>query len=235
VRGPFTQEVLERRGIRNVTVTGCPSYYMRGAPRAAFSKPDFANVRRICVNASRDVINHAFDRVKMQAIVRDIYREAIAWDADFVAQSENAEIRLADRAPEDPAESALKEICGFLAGVADEAASRRWASAHMRVFFSVADWIDAVRGYDFVFGNRFHGNMIALQHGVPACVVCHDTRTEEMCRFLGLPYVSIVDIDAIEVEALYAKVDYAALDARYRTLYPQYLEFLRANNLRPRI
>jgi len=231
VRGPFTHQVLDRRGIRNVTVTGCPSYYMRGAPVAEFTKPHFDQVRKISVNASRDVIGHAFDAVKMLEIVRGIYRAAIAWDADFIAQSENAEITLADRVPDEGANAALDEICGFLRGVADDAKVRGWAGEHLRVFFCVADWIDAVRGYDFVFGNRFHGNMVALQHGVPACVVCHDTRTEEMCRFLGLPYVNIVDLKSVDVKALYDKVDAAALNNRYKTLYPQYVDFLRANNL----
>jgi hypothetical protein len=231
VRGPFTQQVLERRGIRNVTIVGCPSYYMRGASLAEFAKPAIDKVQKISVNASRDVINHAFDPVKMEEIVREIYREGISWDADFIAQSENAEILLAEHASDEFDNPALDEICGFLRGVADDAKVRDWAGRHMRVFFRVSDWIDAVRGYDFVFGNRFHGNMLALQHGVPACVVCHDTRTEEMCRFLALPFVNIVNLDSIQVEALYDSVDTAALNQRYKTLYPQYVEFLSANNL----
>lgn len=197
VRGPFTQQVLHRRGIHNVTVTGCPSYYMRGAPVAELAKPDFRKVRKISINASRDVIAHAFDSIKMLKIVREIYREGIDWNADFIAQSEKAEIRLADHAPPEHLNPALEEICGFLRGVAEDAKVSEWARGHMRVFFRVMDWIDAIRGYDFVFGNRFHGNMVALQHGVPACVVCHDTRTEEMCRFLAMPFVNIVDIPSI--------------------------------------
>jgi len=235
VRGPFTQQVLDRRGIRNVTVTGCPSYYMRGAPVTAFAKPDFDTVRSISVNASRDVIGHAFDPVKMGEIVRQIYREAVAWNADFISQSETAEISLGDQVPGRSVAPALDEICAFLRNVADESDVRSWASNHVRVFFEVSDWIEAVRGYDFVFGNRFHGNMIALQHGVPDCVICHDTRTEEMCQFLGLPYVNIMDIDTIDVRSLYDKVDTAVLNARYSALYPKYVEFLKTNGLSARI
>jgi len=235
VRGPFTQQVLDRRGIRNVTVTGCPSYYMRGAPVTAFAKPDFDTVRSISVNASRDVIGHAFDPIRMGEIVRQIYREAVVWNADFIAQSETAEISLGDQVPGRSVAPALDEICAFLRDVADESDVRRWASNHVRVFFEVSDWIEAVRGYDFVFGNRFHGNMIALQHGVPACVICHDTRTEEMCQFLGLPYANIMDIDAIDVRSLYDKVDTAVLNARYSALYPKYVEFLKTNGLSVRI
>jgi hypothetical protein len=234
VRGPFTQEVLNRRGIHNVTVTGCPSYYMHGGPTLNLAKPDFDAVRKISVNASRDVIKHAFDSEKMSQIVREIYHEAIVWGADFIAQSEHAEIKLADSASGDGTESALNEISSFLTGIAEEARVRRWAVEHVRVFFNVDDWIKAIHTYDFVFGNRFHGNILAVQQGVPACVVCHDTRTEEMCKFLGLPHVSIVDLPSIDIKKLYELVDCSTLNERYKTLFPQYVEFLQRNNLRPK-
>ena len=233
VRGPYTREVLERRGVHNVTVTGCPSYYMGRTPTLSLTKRDFGAVRRLSVNASRDVVSHAFDSGKMSTVVRDIYRQAIRLDADFIAQSEHAEIILSDGAAAERGR-ALDEIATYLHGVADDRSVRAWANAHVRTFFDVDQWIDAIREYDFVFGNRFHGNMIALQHGVPACVVCHDTRTEDMCKFLGMPHVNIVDLDGIDVRALYDRVDCVALGERYKTLYPQYIAFLRQNGLIPR-
>jgi hypothetical protein len=233
VRGPYTQEVLAARGVHNVMVTGCPSYYMGRSPTLTLNKRDFSKVRRISVNASRDVVSHAFDADRMAAIVRDIYRHGVQLGADFIAQSEHAEIILADGAPARRAR-ALDEIAGYLTGVADDKRVRGWARDHVKVFFDVAEWIDAIRGYDFVFGNRFHGNMIALQHGVPACVVCHDTRTEDMCRFLGMPYVNIVDIDRIDVRDLYERVDCISLSERYKALFPKYIAFLQENGLTPR-
>jgi polysaccharide pyruvyl transferase WcaK-like protein len=233
VRGPYTREVLERRGVHNVTVTGCPSYYMGRSPALTLTKRDFSAVTKISVNASRDVVTHAFDSSKMARVVRDIYRQAILWDADFIAQSERAEIVLSDGAEEESAK-ALDEIANYLKGVADDAQIRAWAEDHVRVFFDVDQWIRAIRNYDFVLGNRFHGNMIALQHGVPACVVCHDTRTEDMCKFLGMPHVSIVNLDSIDIEELYERVDCAALAERYKTLFPQYISFLQKNGLKPK-
>lgn len=234
VRGPFTQEVLDRRGIRNVTVTGCPSYYMTGATGINLTKRDFASVQKICVNASRDVLKHAFEPTKMSQIVKAIYREAISWHGDFIAQSEHSEIRLAEQKSGSAAEAALNDICKFLKNVLDEEQIRTWALEHIRVCFNVNDWISLIRTYDFVFGNRFHGNMLALQEGVPACVVCHDTRTEEMCKFLELPHISIVDMDSIDVRMLYDRVNCSTLNERYKTLYPQYIEFLRRNKLKPK-
>ncbi|WP_439357187.1 polysaccharide pyruvyl transferase family protein [Bradyrhizobium sp. DASA03007] len=230
VRGPYTQEVLALRGVHNVTVTGCPSYYMGGPHGMNIPRRPFEEVKRLSINASRDVVGHSFDKERMLRLVREIYGTGIVWKADFVAQSEQAEIRLADKQARN-SEEALKEISTFLANVAPEVDVRKWAADHVRVFFDVDDWLDTVQNYDFVFGSRFHGCMAALQRGVPALVICHDTRTEDMCRFLGMPFVSIVDLDKIDVAQLYSRVGLGSLARRYQGLYPAYTRFLSANKL----
>jgi polysaccharide pyruvyl transferase len=232
VRGPYTQDVLARRGVFNVTVTGCPSYYMGGPDGMKINRRPFDEIKRLSINASRDVIVHSFDKDKMRRLVQEIYGLGIAWKADFIAQSEQSEIRLADRQAR--TEEALKEISTFLTGIAPEADVRSWATDHVRVFFDVDDWLTAIGTYDFVFGSRFHGCMVALQRGVAALVICHDTRTEDMCRFLGLPFVSIIDLDRIEPKSIYDRIDFAAVTRRYHQLYPRYLEFLTRNNLQPK-
>jgi hypothetical protein len=230
VRGPYTQEVLAVRGVHNVTVTGCPSYYMGGPDGMNVPRRPFEQVKRLSINASRDVIVHSFDKERMLRLVREIYSTGIAWKADFIAQSEPAEIRLGDRQSRNVEES-LRELSTFLMGMAPEADIRKWATDHVRVFFDVDDWLDNVQNYDFVIGSRFHGCMIALQRGVPALVICHDTRTEDMCRFLGMPFVSIVDLDEIDVAELYTRVGVGSLARRYQGLYPAYTRFLAANKL----
>ena len=230
VRGPYTQEVLAVRGVHNVTVTGCPSYYMGGPDGMNVPRRPFEQVKRLSINASRDVIVHSFDKERMLRLVREIYSTGIAWKADFIAQSEPAEIRLGDRQSRNVEES-LRELSTFLMGMAPEADIRKWATDHVRVFFDVDDWLDTVQNYDFVIGSRFHGCMIALQRGVPALVICHDTRTEDMCRFLGMPFVSIVDLDEIDVAELYSRVGVGSLARRYQGLYPAYTRFLAANKL----
>jgi hypothetical protein len=234
VRGPYTLEVLARRGVHNVTVTGCPSYYMSGAKGPHIATRPVGELKRISINASRDVIGHSFDKEKMHRAVLDIYKIGVKWSADFIAQSEHAEIRIADRPTENGVDESLNAVCAFMKDVVSEDKVRAWAKAHMRVFFDVDDWLRAIEGYDFVFGTRFHGCIIALQRGVPAVVICHDTRTEDMCRFLGLPYVSIIEWADIDLGRLYELIDPASLQRRYAELYPKYVEFLRVNRLRPK-
>lgn len=234
VRGPYTQEVLARRGIDNVTVTGCPSYYMAGPRGFNLKRRPFQEIRHLAVNASRDVISHSFDSGRMRCLVQKIYRTGMLWDADFIAQSEPAEIKLADRPSEGGAGEPLREIASFMEAAAGDRELRNWATNHVRVFFDVEQWLEAMTAYDFVFGNRFHGCMIALQRNVPSVVICHDTRTEDMCRFLGLPFASILDLDEIDVRLLYERIDFDGVARRYRELHEDYVQFLTANGLIPR-
>src|SRR5262249_33259916 len=88
VRGPYTQEVLARRGVDNVMVTGCPSYYMGGLGGISIKLRPFEEIKRLSINASRDVIVHSFDKDKMRELVQEIYSTGVAWKADFIAQSE---------------------------------------------------------------------------------------------------------------------------------------------------
>ncbi|MDA9444621.1 hypothetical protein XH98_37270 [Bradyrhizobium sp. CCBAU 51745] len=232
VRGPYTRDVLALRGVHNVTVTGCPSYYMSGSTGPQVANRPVDEFKRISVNASRDVIGHAFDKERMRRVVLDIYKVGVAWQADFIAQSEQPEIRLADQEAKNGTDESLNAICAFMKEAVSDEEARAWAKAHMRVFFDVDEWLRTIESYDFVFGTRFHGCMIALQRGVPAVVICHDTRTEDMCRFLGMPWVSIMDVDQVDVRSLHERVDRAKLLDRYNELYPAYVEFLTSNGLK---
>jgi hypothetical protein len=231
VRGPYTRDVLARRGVHNVTITGCPSYYMSGPAGLKVRQRPFEEIKRISVNASRDVIGHSFDKARMKKIVLEIYRAGVTWNADFVAQSEQAEIRLAEALSTATAEPSLNDIAAFLADAVPEGEVKRWATKHVKAFFNVEQWLDAAGTWDFVFGTRFHGCMVPIQRGVPAVVICHDTRTEDMCRFLQLPHVSIMELDVVDVQRIYDRVNIAELNERYEELFPKYADFLRKNKL----
>lgn len=235
VRGPYTEAVMHDKGIRNVQATGCPSYYLGCRPEMSLRKPALTDSPRIAINASRDVYRHSFDAARMERLVRDLLGEGVRYSADFIAQSEGEEIMLADTETGPERERSLGRLMTILDGVAPPAELRAWLDRHMRVFFSVDEWAEAIRSYDFVVGTRFHGCILALQHGTPAFVVCHDTRTADMCRFLGLPNATIMDLDRIELRDLHERADLDGMKRRYRELYPAYKNFLEANGLSHRL
>ena len=79
----------------------------------------------------------------MNKIVRDIY-SGVAWNADFIAQTEREEIRIADKGGVNVDEPLIK-FGEFLKGVVPEQAARSWAAKHARVFFDVEHRLKAIK------------------------------------------------------------------------------------------
>lgn len=234
VRGAFTADVLNKMGIRNLQVTGCPSYYMNCKPSLEIRKPPLHPHARLLINSSRDVVSHSFDRERMISVVCQLLALAIERNADFVPQSELPEISISETRDPEVVQRYIKQILDafpFYESVADRTIMDQWFNRHMRALWDVPNWYREMKNYDFVLGNRFHGNMMALQAGTPACVICHDTRTTEMCEFFGLPFVGLQNIDRVDVADLYSLVDPAAINSRYQFLYRQYKQFLQDNKL----
>lgn len=73
----------------------------------------------------------------------------------------------------------------------DESLLRRFLKNKGCVFFSIDAWLQHAKGFDLAFGMRIHGNMLALQAGVPSLLVAHDSRTEGLAKSMSIPYVLI--------------------------------------------
>ncbi|MBB4198014.1 hypothetical protein CCR94_05055 [Rhodoblastus sphagnicola] len=233
VRGAFTAEVLADMGVDNVQVVGCPSYYMNGSDGVEIRTVAFDDATRVAVNGSRDVVRHSFDQDKMLSALHGLMAEALRYDALFVAQTEAEEITIADHPGSPQAQAAADRLVDFYRpSNLDMDGLRDWALRRSRVFWSVDNWLDAMRQVDFVVGTRFHGAIAALSVGTPAFVLCHDTRTMEMCEFLGLPHGDIRALDKIDFAALHAGCDFAAFRARQRQLTWDYARFLDENGLK---
>jgi hypothetical protein len=236
IRGEFTADVLAKRGIRNVQVIGCPSYYRVGA-KAHRVLSTLSPKPKIVVNGSRDVLSHSSDPGLMKQVLNSIVKTAIVHNGVFVAQTELPEMVLASAEPAPKVNSALQAFEEAFSDPMEERIERdtflRWAKSRIRVFWSVEDWRNAMEGADFCYGTRFHGNIVALQAGVPALVVCHDARTTEMCDFLKIPNASLDEASTMKLADFYDRVlnhDFHTYRAR---LIPPYHSFLRCNGLIP--
>ena len=58
-----------------------------------------------------------------------------------------------------------------------------------RIFSSIEDWKKSIAEFDFLFGSRLHGAILALNSGVCSCVTNPDSRAREMSEFLKIPYM----------------------------------------------
>lgn len=230
VRGAYTADQLAKRGVANVQITGCPSYYAAVGAGLPQHLPALPGSPKIAVNASRDVIKHAFDPSAMQAAVAKLMRIAVTRGGDFVAQTEHAEMVIAEGYVNDLSPY-LEELRDYFRDDLDTAQFDAWALAHCRVYWNVDNWLAAMREHDFIIGTRFHGAIAGLIAGTPAMVVCHDTRTTEMCRFLEVPHVGLSEFNAKPVEELYASIDLPLYHQRRSNLTVAYHQFLAKNGL----
>jgi polysaccharide pyruvyl transferase WcaK-like protein len=84
----------------------------------------------------------------------------------------------------------------------DTAAFIGWCERYAYAFGDVQAWMDFLRKFDFVIGTRVHGAMLALQAGVPAACIAHDSRTLELCETMGMPARSFAEIGTLTQDNL---------------------------------
>ena len=231
VRGHHTADVLDRMGIRNVEVIGCPSAFWQGrAPRldGAGSLPPCP---RLAVHSTP--LGHYRDKVSalMAHGMRhgaDYILQSEAWMMPLLTQGDGADAGTGDGGP-----ALLHENLLFYAyPECDPARLRTWLERRLLVFFGMAQWLDRIGTYDFVYGSRFHGNMAALQAGVPALNMPFDTRTRELCEYLNLPTLPLEDFNAgVPLGRLRELADFSLYNRTYGDRLVAYKAFLSGNGL----
>ena len=228
VRGEFTADLCRKLGVHNVQVVGCQSAYVVG-----LRNPD----RKIVVpqTPKRPVAN-----LSLGPNESTLLRLAMRFDADLIGQGNPVEegIKLGriDR------DSFVANTHGgfswpflerlFAKGKLDRGAYFDYIRKHFFKFYTVREWRDHMRRYDFCFGTRFHGNMVALLAGVPALWLAHDMRTEELCRHLNLPSIPHGDLKGVaKLAELAAQTDYAAFRAGFAGRLAEFRDYLEKNGV----
>ena len=231
VRGEFTASWIEKFGIKNIEMIGCPSLFWTCNPSISISKKPFSEVKKIALNGSRNVISHSSDPQKMRKVESALLRQVIEYDASFFVQNEHQEAILARKKEGEVKDSLTDPILKYYGANGSSDKIRSFFINHSKIYFDIPEWASEISSYDFSIGTRFHGNMIAVQNGVPAVIIVHDSRTKELCELLHFPYLSINDIDRVSLQYLYELCDMSSITSVYNQLYNNYIDFLNKNNL----
>ncbi len=194
VRGAFTAEVMWKLGIRNLSITGCPSL-LGMAPGVLDSllaaRP---SLDRLAVNFSNNVRRHALHPEAFAASENALFQRVKNLNSYYVLQNEIPEIEvIAASFNDNPQrlENALARIRTAFDIAPDDEAADAMLRARLRVFFSVPSWLRTMETMTASIGSRFHGNIAAMLAGTPALFLVHDMRTKEMCELLRLPRLSL--------------------------------------------
>jgi polysaccharide pyruvyl transferase WcaK-like protein len=105
-----------------------------------------------------------------------------------------------------------------------------------RCFFSMRQWMQSSSELRFSMGARVHGNIVALQCGVPSLVVIHDERTRELADCLRLPSLMLAEFFRLgslaeAIDAALAGVKHYV--SRRRELGREFMALLDENGLVP--
>ena len=226
-RGDYTAEVLTKLGIRNVEPIGCPSLYMNGTSLhpLLLQKRPFADIRKVALVYS----NYQFSGA---SLISEALALAASHNYYFVEQTSGLIPTLLYYPHKLTAEDFLTD--GLRYGGLTSLRALYHANK-LRYFTNVGNWKEFLSRMDFAFGGRIHGLTPALQSGVPAHFIAHDSRMREICEFFRLPFSAEHDFmtTGFDVQKIYDRTDYSEAAKLYPARYRGFLEFLAANRIRP--
>ena len=234
VRGAYSLRVLEHFGLADrATVLGCPSLFLSPNPSLGRDVADRMGVlERVAVVAG----HFGWKRLwRLEASLAKLVDDS---HGSYVGQAPLEMVMLTRGEADQMADEALSRCRDFICPDMSLPSFAKWSREHGNVFFDISPWLEHYRRFDIVVGTRIHGTLLALQAGVPALCIAHDVRTTEMCRTMGLPFVSANDVlDGVTREQVAMLVrerfDPDAFDANRLRLCSNYAEFLRNNTIEP--
>ncbi|HEY4251500.1 MAG TPA: polysaccharide pyruvyl transferase family protein [Roseomonas sp.] len=223
VRGAYTQAQIARFGLGDsAAVTGCPSNFIN--TQADVGQSIAAGFRRkprhVAVAAGIPFIP------ALARLERDLADMVTLTGGAYIVQHGLQMLQIARDEFDSMPEDVLETCRSYIAPAQSKAEFITWCRRHAYGFYDVRGWMDFLRRFDFVIGTRFHGAMLALQAGVPAACIAHDSRTQEMCETMGVPVRHHSEIQGgLTVNNLldYFSFDAEAYAARRRQLCETYI------------
>ena len=232
VRGEFTVQVLEAYGFDGCAeVVGCPSLFLNPDPNLGRQiAQNIREPRRVAVAAGNE------NSPRLSRIEASLAGLVTATNGAYIGQHGLTMMKLTRGEAEQIGGEDLSRLRDYICPGMSLVQFAHWSQIYGNVFFDVSNWIEYCRRFDIVVGTRIHGTAIALQAGVPALCIAHDSRTLELCRTMKVPYVQSNDVaDGVELDQLLRLVDFDPLefDKNRRSLCQRYVQFLKNNLLRP--
>ena len=214
-RGFITEELLNEIGIKNVNVTGCPTWFVNGKNQKNITLKPYSHEMKIALHADVSNLN-AYHR--LYQLTQNHKDKSFIFQSEFdlipLMQGDKTNLeRLSQKYRLDP--SVFNQS--------------NWGN----IFGSLTDWENYIKTRDLVMGMRIHGTIISLKNNVPAILFYHDGRTFEFVDVLGLPRWNISDLfdENKSLEYIYEHTDFENMNKKYRYLLANYKLFLMEHGL----
>lgn len=230
VRGFYTAELLDQMGIKNVDVIGCPSVFYNLHPDKPVIDP---------VGSGEGVVIHGTASGHFRDKLASLYAFGLKHDADYVLQNERHLIPVVDgvNSLTEEEEKLFEFHVGYYNnGTYDRQLLRDWYTKKLKMFFDLDEWMLFLEDRRLSIGSRFHGNVASMLVGTPSLSLVFDTRTREMCEYMGLPYMMLEDFrDDLSIEDYLEHAHYDRFNVIYPARYQDYVSFLEKNGIPHRL
>ena len=207
VRGEYTADILEKHGIKNIRIVGCPSMYM-GANygRKVYRDSEWKN-KQTLVNyktLSKE-LNTSLDTSLLNYLIKE---------SDVYIEQTKCYF------PDELRKTVFKDF------LRDYVKKRK-------MFFKFEDWYKfCLDNKGFSLGARFHGNVVPVLAGVPALFIYFDSRTREMTDYFDLPAIHVSQFDEDKpLDYYYDLADYSEFNKNYASKLDNFIGFCLDNNL----
>jgi hypothetical protein len=230
VRGAFTLSALEKYGLaERATVLGCPTLFLNESRNlgSLIKKNSEKNFKRIAVTAGHYKWKHL---EKLESSLTAL----LTHNHDYIIQSPMPMVSFGRGAVSNTYESDFTEIRDYCKPNMELNDFNEWRMDHAVSFFSAPAWMEHLRRFDFVIGVRIHGVMLALQMGIPAVCIAHDSRTKELCETMMIPFIEASNVsNGIDREQLHEifKFNDNDFDENRLMLAGKYVSFLKDNKM----
>jgi hypothetical protein len=237
-RGPYTTRQLDRLGIPNAVVGGCPTHFIHSATDLGrrIARAWKANPVPRAVTVAAGHQSWAEVRTIEQQLIG--LMQDIVHDGQYVTQSAGDMVRISRNEFHDMDPDVLKRVRNHVAPHLSEDEFKSWCRRYARTYYDIPAWMESLRRHDLTIGPRYHGTAIALQAERMGVTVTIDSRTEEMCSQTGVPFLRAKDLaDKAITRATLKKLiqfDPTAYDALRAERAGAYIAFLEANGLQPK-
>ena len=205
VNGEYTAEILNKAGIKNIRVVGCPSLY-------------------VDMKVSSLVNNDSAAVKKLSASFRPFGTKLTKEEEDLLIYFAANKFRLVETSKD-----GIEEKLTSGAAVFDKI---KGLEASKSIFFDVPSWKTYLTGYDFAMGTNFQSNVMAIRAGVRALFINYETGGAELCKFFELPSIELSQFDSGKtVMDYYRMADYSKFRKALSKNYAEFKAFLEENGI----
>ena len=213
VRGELTFKYLSRIGFdeNEINVLGCPSIYLNG-PEYNITSPEINNDSKIALNITPSVKKYA------NFVEKTInkYKNYKYFMQDIV------DLRLI-LFGEDLKDIGREHVRDYYTKILNK----------NKAIFPIdsRSWINELKNYEYAVGTRLHGTIASLNARIPATLIIHDSRTQEIADYHKIPSISINHINKTSIKNIVENSDWKKFNQASKTNYNKLIKFFKDNRI----